>query len=652
MKFILSLFAFLAMPFLWVQAESSEADSLMIEVELAAVDSAKVDLCLRIARTTIFTDKDTAIHYLRIALSTAQEIGYVNGEATASRWMGIAYILQDAYALALDRYFKAAALFDSVGNDFGKGRVLGNIATVYMSQGDYGQAIEQLEESLVLAESVGDTLAFVNGLHNLGVCYDETGEPELALEQFERTRQLKLDAGMENQLAMTLNSIGEVYLKQDRLEDVRPYLEEAIQLKRKYEDPRGEGIVSLNFAEYHLKKNQLDSVELYLLKGLELVRSQNSRAFEGEYLKWIADLRDRQGRPQEAYENLLAHIAITDSLNDETNKRTIANLQAAYEFDQKEREISLLAAENDIKEADLGMQRFFIVFLVLGLLVVSLFLILYLRTARHRKRSNEQLQAYNQKIEEQNTQIAEQNHALKQKNKELEESQREQEGMLQMIVHDLKAPLNKSLMLAELVRGSGELNEDQAKGVRMIKDVCEQGGQLIDDLISLQSAEQRARKSEPNRTDLFDLVHRVAAGFQGYAGSKSIVVHTPSETEGLSISTDTRKLKRVLDNLLSNAIKFSPHGARVFLKVSKQENGALLSVRDEGPGFTAEDRDRVFGKFQRLSAQPTGGESSTGLGLAIVQVLVEQLGGRLSLISEPGKGAEFQLSLSDMGDAL
>jgi signal transduction histidine kinase len=70
-----------------------------------------------------------------------------------------------------------------------------------------------------------------------------------------------------------------------------------------------------------------------------------------------------------------------------------------------------------------------------------------------------------------------------------------------------------------------------------------------------------------------------------------------------------------------------------------------ISVADEGPGFSEEDKKELFKKFKRLSAQPTGGESSTGLGLAIVKHLVSQLGGEVKLISGPASGATFEIIL-------
>jgi len=116
---------------------------------------------------------------------------------------------------------------------------------------------------------------------------------------------------------------------------------------------------------------------------------------------------------------------------------------------------------------------------------------------------------------------------------------------------------------------------------------------------------------------------------------------------------DIKRITEVMDNLVGNAIKFSPEGKAISVDVHKSSDGKnrngriLFRVRDDGPGLTPDDLKKLFGKFVRLSAQPTGGESSTGLGLSIVKQVVELHGGKVWAESEgKGKGATFVVELS------
>ena len=104
---------------------------------------------------------------------------------------------------------------------------------------------------------------------------------------------------------------------------------------------------------------------------------------------------------------------------------------------------------------------------------------------------------------------------------------------------------------------------------------------------------------------------------------------------------DTSVAVQVLENLVSNAVKYSPPGKDIFVRLQKRAEAVRVEVQDQGPGLSAEDQKKLFGKFARLSAKPTGGEHSTGLGLSIVKKMVEAMNGQVWCESELGRGATF-----------
>jgi signal transduction histidine kinase len=122
-------------------------------------------------------------------------------------------------------------------------------------------------------------------------------------------------------------------------------------------------------------------------------------------------------------------------------------------------------------------------------------------------------------------------------------------------------------------------------------------------------------------------------------------VHFEAEA-GCVVIGDIQRLQELVDNVLSNAIKYSPKGSQVWVKLAHASPSSVrFSVKDEGPGLSAEDKKRLFGKFQKLSARPTAGETSTGLGLAIAKSIAELHNGRIWAESEFGLGATFFVEL-------
>jgi two-component system sensor histidine kinase/response regulator len=116
-------------------------------------------------------------------------------------------------------------------------------------------------------------------------------------------------------------------------------------------------------------------------------------------------------------------------------------------------------------------------------------------------------------------------------------------------------------------------------------------------------------------------------------------------SEGCRARGDRAAILQILDNLISNALKYSPPKTTVHVHTLPEREHVVVSVRDEGPGINEEDQKKLFQKFSRLSARPTGGESSTGLGLAIVKRLAEAMSGTVQCHSVPGSGATFSLRL-------
>ena len=110
--------------------------------------------------------------------------------------------------------------------------------------------------------------------------------------------------------------------------------------------------------------------------------------------------------------------------------------------------------------------------------------------------------------------------------------------------------------------------------------------------------------------------------------------------EEITAQADADKLRQVLDQLVSNAVKYSPAGGRVTVSARRRDDAVEVAVEDEGVGIPAGERERIFSKFYKA-----GGAQGTGLGLFIAQGLVREMGGRMWVDSEEGRGSRFAFEL-------
>jgi signal transduction histidine kinase len=120
------------------------------------------------------------------------------------------------------------------------------------------------------------------------------------------------------------------------------------------------------------------------------------------------------------------------------------------------------------------------------------------------------------------------------------------------------------------------------------------------------------------------------------AALKNITLHFSTDTAQVPVYADTSALAQVIDNLLSNAVKYSPQGKNVFVRLREIDSKVRIEIQDEGEGIAPKEMEKLFGKFVRLTARPTGGEDSTGLGLSIVKKLVEAMNGKVWCESQSG----------------
>jgi len=149
----------------------------------------------------------------------------------------------------------------------------------------------------------------------------------------------------------------------------------------------------------------------------------------------------------------------------------------------------------------------------------------------------------------------------------------------------------------------------------------------------------------PSPFDLVRLIDQIIANFKESSELKNQKIHFFFFDNSIRINADATKLREVIENLISNAIKYSEAGKEIKIYVEELDQKVTIKVTDEGPGMNDTDKEKVFGKFTRLSARPTAGESSTGLGLFIVKKLVELHGGKIWVESKMNEGSTFIVEL-------
>lgn len=219
--------------------------------------------------------------------------------------------------------------------------------------------------------------------------------------------------------------------------------------------------------------------------------------------------------------------------------------------------------------------------------------------------------------------------------------------VLGIVAHDLKNPLaGIALTAANIKRYFTMLPQDEV--LKMMEKIETSAGRMKDiiiNLLDINAIETGKMNLKVEKFDAAAMAGSVIREFIDRASVKGIKLKLdvpPKETIALADQTATHE---ILDNLVSNAIKFSEQNKSIQVTVRGAESMVRIEVKDEGPGISEEDKKKLFGRYVRLSAKPTGGEHSSGLGLSIVKKLVEVMGGQVWCESVVGKGTTFIVEL-------
>lgn len=242
------------------------------------------------------------------------------------------------------------------------------------------------------------------------------------------------------------------------------------------------------------------------------------------------------------------------------------------------------------------------------------------------------------KVKERTAEVARQNGELVHLN-------REKDMLVDMVAHDLSTPLHQIKGVMWLLDiPSMKLPKDKETYLNQIDSSVDRLTQMIGRVLNTHGLEANKVKLKNEIVDLVELAEYVIKNFYTTSKEKDITITIKAAKGKHHVELDRNYTIQVLENLLSNAIKFSEKGSKVIIHISSVEAKTYVAVEDQGPGISVEDQKKLFGRFQRLTAQPTAGESSIGLGLSIVKKYVEAMNGKVHCESQLGVGTKFVIT--------
>lgn len=619
-------------------------DSLMHYVNTLPNDTSKIDTLIALSYRVDNQGRGISLELLQVAKELAEK--FEDKNRTLKSLMGISaeYGKLNLLNQALEYLLEARDIAEEIDNKIQLAWIFNRIGNAHKDKKNYDQARQYYNEASRRLKDLNKGEKATYPLINMASMLNTMGENDSALAIYHKVFEEYPGKPSSYRNVIVYNNLGNLYRDMGQFNKAKDYLHLSLKLKAQRGDEFLLPNTTNNLANMYIQMGRADSAEYYLDSTRRVCSRLEIIKYTDETLQLEADLANLKGDHKTAYVFLNSLKSRTDSIHDADRAGDMENLFALFEKDRQATKIQLLEKENDIINSRSKNQLLAILGLVIVLILLSIIFFINYRLSQKLKDVNQDLSLKNNQIKDQQDEILLQNETVVQKNQKLEDLVREKDGIIQFVAHDLKAPINKTLALLDMI--GNDMDGQKAQLLGMIKESNLNAQALIKDLLMINSVEQDGNEMIEERINLNDLIQKKIRSFKIDADRKSIKLYSLLRKGVPDVNCPESDLSRILDNFISNALKFSNPGSSVEVGIRERreiDEGITLFVKDEGPGISPEDQEKMFKKFQKLSARPTGGESSHGLGLAIVKSLAEKIGGEIRFESEIGKGTTFEV---------
>lgn len=552
------------------------------------------------------------------ALKMYEELDNVKGVIHANNSIGHTYSTTEKYDQAMSQYLKSLDFAQKISDKKEIANCYINVANILNAQSDIANAIKYLQKSVSIFEQVQDH-------YNMGVCYNNIAANYIDLDSINQAMTyldkslaiyIKLD-DKKGQAACYLN-MGVISSKSNQQLKAINYYKSALKLNEQLNDRRRIAVCLANMTISYLDIGNYSEVITKSKRGLAIANEMKLISLQGMFYENLAACYDSLKSYENAYKYHKLFKQANDSLLNTENRKLVLEMEAKYQNERKEIEISNLTKDNELQQVQIAKNRNRMLFLaVISILILILTIVFY--------------RLYELKVKSE---------------KALKELNATKDKFFTIIAHDIKNPLSAYRSVTKMLTTSFyELSEQKKlEHIRGIHKSSENLYNLFQNLLQWSTSQSGSLQYKPQQLDLAVLAYKSVATLQESADKKSIQIDL-SIQPGIYAYGDVNMVSTIFTNLISNAIKYSHHGSSVIINSSDRGQFIQLGIIDSGIGISKEDTNKLFRVDVDHKTIGNSEEKGTGIGLILCMEFITRNGGKLWVESEVDKGSAFYFTL-------
>jgi len=618
------------------------------------------------------------------SIKESEEISYQYGIASGNHEIGMVYYRQGLYESAIQKFQYSSSKFAQIekwweygfslidiGNIYYRQRILknaqyyynealkvftnhniegqfeiaaavcnNNLGLVFYVEEKYDTALYYFEQGYTLRKKMELKAYYGHSLRYIAACLDKLNNADSALLIYKKALESDMKFGPKIELINSYMDLGDFYFSINKTDESQKAYYQAYTIALNHQLYPKTVEAANELAQSYNAIQKIDSAEKYYKIAFDFADKYGQMNGKLAAAEKLADLFEKKGNAFQQNYYLKAIINTEKTIND----GKISQHQLEYELNQRVYDNKLYETKNAQK-----------IILITGISAIAIMLLIaMLFIYRSKKRYvllNSKLLEQKQKLSIQtkelenanihlidnNEEIAQQREEIKAQAESLAESLKKlrdlnefKEGLMAMIVHDLKNPLNTII--------------NQSKNV-LVSESATQMLNMVNNILDLQKYENVQMPTKKENCNLDTIIENALFNTRYLTEEKNISIKSNISHE-YQVFTDPELTERICTNLVTNAIKYSPLNGIIIIDAKPNENSTLkVSVIDNGPGITDNVKHLVFEKYTQLISRNSGHARPTGLGLTFCKMAVEALGGEIGLETEVGKGTSFWFTI-------
>jgi signal transduction histidine kinase len=597
-----------------------------------------------------------ALHYLLESLEIANQMNYAEAKINAFKWISRVYAKQNNFNQSLDYANQQLHTAEVLRDRRETARALMNVALIYLDQNNIQKSVYFFHKAIPIFKTLGEQRHLADAYINLANVYMSQKNFAKALELCKEAHQIYQQLDWQKGIILTYQNYGEIYLAIGDYHQAIQYYQAATALQDTIQDNIGKVYTMNQLATTFLAAKRLTDA---------MITAQNS-LFLAQRLEELGGMRDayatlylifkKKGEPVKALYFYELERKISDSIFNEERDRLLMVMHKNYEVEKHQEKVYELTEHKEQQDLELAKQiliRNILFFSFLGISVLSFFLL----------KSNVQKKHINQKLIQKNDEIAHINQALEEKvaeiarmNQELEEKVAERTAELaktieklseqnhdlaefaHIVSHQLRQPLARAAGLLNVM----ELSSPDLEYTKLLRLSLEGLDKVIHHLNEIL----QVKNSITQHYEVIDLTEELNKVLHKQLGNDLIENEVNLVVENALVDGHILSVRKyinsILYHLVSNTIKYKDPVKPLTVQIRLTEptlDTILIQVQDNGLGIP--DVNKLFRLYQRQHFHVEG----IGLGLYLVQTQLKVIGGTISVESEQGKGATFEVLL-------